>query len=105
MLQYEPFRVSTEHLNDGETLRARLAEDGRLGPIRQRLVRRHVLEDQSIACLEVAGDPVPGIGTAISMPPAPEPTFVGRMPAVWEPAAIARAPISRGQSPRGIHIA
>jgi hypothetical protein len=39
------------------------------------------------------------------MPPAPEPTLVGRMPVVWDPAATARVPISRGQSPRGIHIA
>ena len=30
MFQYEPFRDSTEHLNEGETLRARLAEDGYL---------------------------------------------------------------------------
>ena len=30
MFQYERFRESTEHLNDGETLRARLAEDGYL---------------------------------------------------------------------------
>jgi hypothetical protein len=30
MFQYEPFRESTERLNDGETLRARLAEDGYL---------------------------------------------------------------------------
>ena len=30
MFQYEPFRDSTEHLNDGATLRARLAEDGYL---------------------------------------------------------------------------
>ncbi len=28
MSQYEPFRDSTEHLNDGQILRARLAEDG-----------------------------------------------------------------------------
>jgi hypothetical protein len=30
MFQYEPFRDSTEHLNDGETLRARLAGEGYL---------------------------------------------------------------------------
>src|SRR5579862_2811879 len=30
MSRYQPFRESTEHLNDGETLRARLAEDGYL---------------------------------------------------------------------------
>ena len=30
MADYEAFRDSTDYLNDGETLRARLAEDGYL---------------------------------------------------------------------------
>ena len=30
MFEYQPFKDSTEHLNDGKTLHARLAEDGYL---------------------------------------------------------------------------
>ena len=48
---------------------------------------------------------VPGIGTAMSMPPAPEPTLVSSMPCVWDPAATASGPFSRGQSPSGIQSA
>ncbi len=43
MFQYEPFRDSTEHLNDGETLRARLAGDGYLF-LRGLLPRKAILD-------------------------------------------------------------
>lgn len=43
MFQYEPFRDSTGHLDDGDTLRARLAEDGYLF-LRGLLPRQSILD-------------------------------------------------------------
>jgi hypothetical protein len=35
----------------------------------------------------------------MSVPPAPEPTLVSRIPFMWEPTATANAPLSRGNHP------
>ena len=48
---------------------------------------------------------VPDIVTAISIPPASVPTRVSKTPFLWDPEAIARGPLSIGQSPVGGHIA
>ena len=55
MLHYETFRDSTEHLNNGEALRARLAEDGYLPPAFANRGRRLVFSHGIILLAIIAG--------------------------------------------------
>ncbi len=97
MFQYEPFRDSTEHLNDGETLRTRLGEDGYLF-LRGLLPRDAILNvrarllDKAMEGGWLAQDsPVAaGIANAAAACKDPEPAYMSVFRHLWSDEALHR---------------
>src|SRR5580693_7603692 len=97
MSQYEPFRESTEHLNDGETLRARLAEDGYL--FLRGLLPRDAILDVRTRLLNkakqggwLAADLPVGLGVANPAAACkdPEPHYISVFRVLWSDEALHR---------------
>jgi hypothetical protein len=95
MFQYEPFKDSTEHLNDGETLRARLAEDGYLF-LRGLLPRKAIL-DVRVRLLNKAtegGWLAPASPVAVANSAAackdPEPRYMSVFRGLWSDETLHR---------------
>jgi hypothetical protein len=97
MFEYEPFRDSTEYLYDGETLRARLAEDGYLF-LRGLLPRQAILDvrarllEKAMAGGWLAPDlPVlAGIANPASACKDPEPRYISVFRRLWSDEALHR---------------
>ncbi len=97
MFQYEPFRDLTEHLNDGATLRTRLAEDGYLF-LRGLLPRDAILDVRSRLLTKAmnGGWLTPGspVAAGIANPAAackdPEPTYMAVFRDLWSDEALHR---------------
>ena len=97
MSQYEPFRDSTEHLNDGETLRARLAEDGYL--FLRGLLPREAILDVRGRLLNKAMEggwlaPDAPVAIGLANPAAackdPEPRYMSVFRGLWSDEALHR---------------
>ena len=97
MFQYEPFRDSTEHLNDGETLRARLAEDGYL--FLRGLLPREAILDVRARLLNKAAEggwlapdsPVAvGVANSAAACKDPEPRYMSVFRGLWSDEALHR---------------
>src|SRR6185437_9728679 len=97
MFQYEPFRDSTEHLSDGETLRARLAEDGYL--FLQGLLPREAILNARARLLNkamkggwLAPDSPVAVGVANSSAACkdPEPRYMSVFRSLWSDEALHR---------------
>jgi ectoine hydroxylase-related dioxygenase (phytanoyl-CoA dioxygenase family) len=97
MAEYQPFRDSTEHRDNGESLRARLAEDGYLF-LRSLLPRAAILDVRDRLLNKAmqggwltAGAPVP---EAIANPAAackdPEPRYMSVFRGLWSDEALHR---------------
>jgi hypothetical protein len=97
MFQYEPFRDSTEHLHDGETLRARLAEDGYLF-LRGLLPREAILDVRARLLNKAAErgwlDPDSPVVVGIAKPAAackdPEPRYMSVFRGLWSDEPLHR---------------
>ena len=94
MFQYEPFRDSTAYLNDGETLRARLAEDGYLF-LRGLLLRQAILDVRArLLRKAAAGGWVEPDSDGIANPAAackdPEPGYMAVFRGLWSDEALHR---------------
>src|SRR5262249_2641757 len=97
MSRYEAFRDSTEHLSDGATLRARLAEDGYLF---LRCARpREAILDAQVRLRNKAGEggwlaPEYPVAGGIANPAAdckdPEPRYVSVFRGIWSDEALHR---------------
>ena len=107
MIEYGPFRDSTAHLNDGETLRTRLADDGYLF-LRGLLPREKIL-DARARLLNKAADggwlaPDSPISAGIANPAAackdPEPRYISVFSRLWSDEALHRLRID----PRAIAL-
>jgi ectoine hydroxylase-related dioxygenase (phytanoyl-CoA dioxygenase family) len=101
MLQYEPFRDSTAHLKDGDTLRARLAEDGYLFlrgvlPRETILTVRNRLLERAKESGWLASDSC--IADASANPAAackdPEPRYMSVFRSLWSDEALHRLRIN-----------
>ena len=97
MFQYEPFRDSTEHLNDGETLRARLAEDGYL--FLRGLLPREAILDVRARLLNKAAEggwlapdsPIAaGVANSAAACKDPEPRYMSVFRGLWSDEALHR---------------
>lgn len=97
MDHYEPFRDSTEFLHDGDTLRARLAEDGYLF-LRALLPREQVLAVRARLLAKAAAggwlDPARPVAAGIANPDAackdPEPRYMATFRRLWSDEALHR---------------
>ena len=97
MFQYEPFRDSTEYLNDGETLRARLAEDGYLF-LRGLLPRQPVLDVRARLLNKAAeggwlapDSPIAaGAANSAAACKDPEPRYMSVFRGLWSDEALHR---------------
>src|SRR3954452_2063729 len=97
MIQYQPFRDSTEQLNDGETLRARLAEDGYLF-LRGLLPREAILHVRARLLNKAAEGgwlmPDSPISDGLANPAAasddPEPRYMSVFRGLWSDEALHR---------------
>jgi hypothetical protein len=97
MFQYEPFRDSTEHLNDGGTLRARLAEDGYLF-LRGLLPREAILDVRARLLKKatkggwLAPDSPVAVGVANSSAACkdPEPRYMSVFRGLWSDEGLHR---------------
>ena len=94
---YEPFRDSTEHLNDGETLRARLAEDGYLflrGLLPREAilhVRARLLNKAAEGGWLAADSPVAaGVANSAAACKDPEPRYMSVFRGLWSDEALHR---------------
>jgi hypothetical protein len=103
MLQCEPFRDSTEHLNDGETQRARLAEDGYL--FLRGLLPREAILDVRARLLNKATEggwlvpdsPVAvGIAGSAAACKDPEPRYMSVFRGLWSDETLHRLRIDPG---------
>src|ERR1700742_2698730 len=97
MFEYKPFRDSTEHLNDGDTLRARLAEDGYL--FLRGLLPREAILDVRARLLNKAAEggwldpalPVAsGVANQAAACKAPEPRYMSVFRTLWSDEALHR---------------
>src|SRR6478609_7103509 len=97
MFHYERFRDSTEHLEDGETLRARLAEDGYL--FLRGLLPRQAILDVRARLLNKAAEggwlapdsPVAiGIANNAAACKDPEPRYLSVFRDLWSDEALHR---------------
>ena len=107
MFEYQPFRDSTEHLNDGETLRDRLADDGYL--FLRGLLPREMILDVRARLLNKAAEggwltPDSPSGADIANPAAackdPEPRYMSVFRSLWSDEALHRLRID----PRAITL-
>ncbi|HEY8289731.1 MAG TPA: hypothetical protein VIG49_10710, partial [Acetobacteraceae bacterium] len=107
MFQYEPFRDSTEHLHDGETQRARLAEDGYL--FLRGLFPREAILDVRARLLNKAKEggwlapdsPVAvGVANSVAACKDPEPRYISVFRDLWSDEALHRLRID----PRAIAL-
>ncbi len=97
MFQYQPFRDSTEYLNDGKILWARLAEDGYLF-LRGLLPREAILDVRTRLLNKMAeggwlapGSPVAaGIANAAAACKDPEPRYMSVFRGLWSDEGLHR---------------
>src|SRR5271165_4463986 len=97
MFHYEPFRDSTEHLNNAETLRTRLAEDGYLF-LRGLLPREAILDVRDRLLTKAAeggwlasDSPVAaGIANPAAACKDPEPRYLSVFRGLWSDEALHR---------------
>src|SRR3954470_21065015 len=97
MIQYQPFRDSTEQMKDGETLRARLAEDGYLFlrgllpreailDVRARLLKK-TMEGEWLAPDTPVSD---GLANPAAACKDPEPRYMSVFRGLWSDEALHR---------------
>jgi hypothetical protein len=97
MFHYEPFKDSTEHLNDAATLRARLAEDGYLF-LRNLLPREAILDVRARLLAKAASGgwlaPDAPVAAGIANPAAackdPEPRYLSVFRGLWSDETLHR---------------